>query len=88
MIKVMSYVLTVGSLHFLPGEALRVQEECSCEEARQGCLPSFVFSLEGQIRFRTALRHLAVCEKSQCRKLRRYVLGGMRDKLSWLMDEE
>lgn len=64
------------------------QKDCDCAEARRGCMPTFVFSVEGQVSFRSALAHLVTCRKSDCSKLRRLVITGMREKLETLFSEE
>ncbi len=84
----MSYAITVGHLHFLPLDVTTVQTDCSCEDARHGCSPTYVFSIVGQISFRTALNHLAMCQKKECRSLRVRVMKGIRAKLDWLFNEE
>ncbi|MEK7556689.1 MAG: hypothetical protein AAB538_01810 [Patescibacteria group bacterium] len=63
------------------------QKECDCTEARRGCMPTFVFSVEGQVAFRSALDHIVHCRKTDCVKLRRLVLKGMRNKLFGLFTE-
>ena len=85
---IMSYTLTLGSLHVLTEEAESVQKECSCDEARLGCTPSFVFSVAGQVGFRTALHHLSTCQKMTCKSLRASVFTVTQKKLRWLMKEE
>jgi hypothetical protein len=60
----------------------------NCEEARHGCTPAFVFSIQGQVHFRSALKHLTGCHKQSCRKLRGRVMEGMRLKLVWLLEQE
>jgi hypothetical protein len=60
---------------------------CDCSDARRGCMPTFVFSVEGQVAFRTALGHIVHCRKTDCVKLRRLVLTGMRRKLDNLFLE-
>lgn len=51
-------------------------------------MPSFVFSVSGQTRFRSALDHLLACQKRECSVLRRKVKDGMREKLQWLFKED
>jgi hypothetical protein len=82
----MAYALSIGSLLVTNGPT-HVKEECTCQEARHGCTPAFVFSVPGQIGFRSALNHLTDCRRSECRSLRANVLDGMLDKLRWLMNE-
>ena len=84
----MSYALTLGSLHVVADTAEELDETCSCTEAQEQCRPSFVFSVAGQIGFRTALRHLATCPKTSCRTLRSRVFTTMQSKVRWLMKEE
>lgn len=62
-------------------------KECDCAGARRGCMPTFVFSVEGQVMFRSALAHITTCRKSDCIELRRLVLQGMRTKLQTLFME-
>ncbi len=84
----MSYALTLRSLHVLSDTAEKIEEKLTCHGAREGCMPSFVFSIEGQIGFRSALQHLATCQKMSCRILRSSVFKAMQDKMRWLMKEE
>lgn len=84
----MAYTLTIGSLYVVTNGPLPVNEACSCEEARHGCTPSYVFSVSGQVGFRTALNHIAACSTQDCRGLRARVLDGMHEKLKWLMNEQ
>ena len=84
----MSYTLTIGSLHVLTGDPFQVDEEYDCHGAREACMPSFVFSVEGQVGFRAALEHLATCNKQDCRTLRARVLDAMKIKLDWLLKEQ
>ena len=56
----MSYALTLGQIHILSEEAENsLTEECGCDDARSGCRPAYVFSVAGQVQFRTALKHLS-----------------------------
>lgn len=84
----MSYALTIGSLHLLADSAGPITEACDCHATRDLCTPSFVFSVDGQVGFRSALEHLAICRTNQCRGLRTSVLDGMEDKLRWLFNEQ
>lgn len=85
----MSYTLALEPLSpLLDSPQTPKSEACDCASARVLCAPSFVFSIEGQVGFRSALRHLAGCQKRDCRVLRGRVMGSMRSKLSWLMHEE
>lgn len=84
----MSYALTLGSVHVLAGGPVSLKEDCSCEEARRGCLPAFVFSVPGQVRFRTALHHLSSCRRRSCVQLRARVIDSMSHKLAWLLVED
>lgn len=62
-------------------------EVCDCVQARRACMPTFVFSVEGQVAFREALAHVVTCRKKDCVKLRQLVLKGMRAKLETLFTE-
>lgn len=84
----MAVALTLGTTHLVPVIAKVSGESCSCDGAKRRCLPQFVFSISGQVRFRTALSHLASCRTRHCSGLRRDVLIGMQDKLAWLLNEE
>lgn len=84
----MSYALTLGGIHVLNSGPVSVRRFCSCDEARRGCVPAFVFSVPGQVRFRTALYHLIVCQRQACRRLRARVVDSMTNKLGWLLAEE
>lgn len=85
----MSYALTLEPFSaLLDGPLAPVRSACDCDDARVMCAPSFVFSIEGQVGFRSALRHLANCQKRDCRILRARVIASMRGKLGWLMHEE
>ncbi|HLD25842.1 MAG TPA: hypothetical protein VJC05_02265 [Candidatus Andersenbacteria bacterium] len=84
----MSYALTLGSVHVLAGGPVVVNHTCNCEEARRGCLPAFVFSVPGQVRFRSALHHLSSCRRRACLQLRARVIDSMAEKLDWLLTEE
>ena len=84
----MSYALTLGSLHVVSDTAEELDAPCSCTEAHEQCRPSFVFSVAGQVGFRTALKHLAICSKTSCRTLRSRVFTTMQSKIRWLMKEE
>lgn len=76
----MSQVLTL--------EAVEEELRNECHRARNLCTPSFVFSVEGQVGFRSALDHLAECNRQDCQALRGKVISSMKDKLTWLMREE
>jgi hypothetical protein len=84
----MSYALTLGQVHVLSTSPVFMKQLCSCDEARQGCIPAFVFSVPGQVRFRTSLHHLIGCRRQSCRQLRSRVFDSMSDKLDWLITEE
>lgn len=85
----MSYALTFESFPSLVEARILVSDGyCDCARARAFCAPSFVFSVEGQVGFRHALRHLSSCQKRDCRTLRRRVINSMHGKLSWLMHED
>ena len=85
--SIMPSVIGLGYLNVEQNVAQRSQQECDCVDARRGCMPTFVFSVEGQVAFRTALHHLVRCRKAECVKLRRLVLKGMRNKLQGLFGE-
>lgn len=51
-------------------------------------MPSFVFSISGQVGFRSSLDHVVQCKKRDCASLRKKVKDGMYAKLKWLFDEE
>lgn len=84
----MSYALTVGNLHFLPLGVVTLEEPCSCTQAKSLCSPAYVYSMGGQVGFRSALAHLTSCSTRDCRSLRAKVTHGMVTKLRWLMAEE
>lgn len=86
-IAYMSYALSLGFVQIFPEGIAAIEEECSCETARTGCSPTYVFSILGQVEFRASLKHLASCEKKMCRSLRVKVRRGMLEKLNWLMHE-
>ncbi|MEX0649734.1 MAG: hypothetical protein WD200_01945 [Candidatus Andersenbacteria bacterium] len=50
-------------------------------------MPSFVYSVSGQVGFRSALDHLLTCNKKECITLRKDVKQGMHAKLDWLFRE-
>jgi hypothetical protein len=58
-----------------------------CEKARQGCLPAYVFSVQGQVAWREALQHLSLCQRRNCRSLRPIIVESMQEKLGWLLEE-
>jgi len=85
----MSYALTLDPfLSLADTQVTHHTDTCACADARALCAPSFVFSIEGQVGFRSALRHLATCQKRDCRNLRSRVITSMNSKLSWLIHEE
>ena len=83
----MSYVLRVGSLVISTTYQVPRREPCTCQEAEKGCRPAYVFSINGQVRFRHALDHLLRCQDRRCSALRRKVIRGMGYKLRWLRTE-
>lgn len=83
----MAYAVTIGPWQFVSLYGTFNQRHLSCAEARKGCLPSFVFSISGQVRFRAALQHLSQCHEPQCSALRMKILSSMRWKLGWLLKE-
>lgn len=87
MHRIMASVFGLGYLTAQSEVFLEHHEECDCAEARRACMPTFVFSVEGQVAFRTALDHIVHCRKTECLKLRRLVLQGMRTKLDRLFRE-
>lgn len=87
MHRIMASVFGLGYLTAQSEVSLEKAEACDCATARRACMPTFVFSVEGQIAFRTALEHIVQCRKSECIKLRRLVLRGMRTKLDRLFQE-
>ena len=84
----MPFVFPIGYVQLLARNEAEPGLACSCQQAKEACAPSFVFSITGQIRFRAALHHLAACPKRECRALRKRVLKGARKKLNWLFEEE
>lgn len=84
----MPYSITVGVAQIVPPEAFYRPFECTCAEAQHACMPSFVFSVPGQINFRRALVHLLTCPKRACASLRKKVRAGMSKKLHWLFQQE
>lgn len=88
VLVIMALAVTLGRLHVLSGGPVLDKEECSCQDARRGCAPSFVFSVTGQLNFREALHHLTDCRSMSCRSLKAHVYRSMLGKLRWLMKEE
>ena len=85
----MSYALTLDPFLSLADAPIpHWHDSCTCTDARALCAPSFVFSVEGQVGFRSALRHLASCQKRDCRHLRSHIITSMNSKLNWLISEE
>lgn len=64
------------------------QTEYTCQDTFKACMPSFVFSVAGQVKFRGALDHLLACNKQCCAGLRKKVKDGMHAKISWLFNED
>jgi hypothetical protein len=83
----MTSVFGLGYLTEQSEVSLENAEACDCATARRACMPTYVFSIEGQVPFRTALDHKDHCRKTDCIKLRRLVLRGMRTKLERLFIE-
>jgi len=83
----MSYVLNVGAIQAYPLEAETEKVTYTCHDARQACRPTFVFSISGQVNFRSALHHLNHCHTSSCQHLRQAVIQGFTDKVRWLIEE-
>lgn len=84
----MSYSLAIKTLQILPEIISADFKELTCDEAYKGCMPSFVFSVTGQVAFRGALEHLVLCNKRQCLNLRSKVKKGILAKLIWLFRQE
>jgi len=87
MLVLMSYSIAIGPLQVVPDSAV-IRRECSCSEAHKGCMPSFVYSVAGQVGFRTSLDHLLTCRKRDCATLRKNVKESMHRKLRWLFREQ
>lgn len=83
----MSTALGLGIIGEATGDVSVDQKDCGCSAARRGCMPTFVFSVEGQVSFREALYHLVNCRKSECTALRKQVLSGMQVKLRMLFKD-
>lgn len=83
----MPSVIGLGYIAVGSKVAQQSQDTCDCSEARRGCMPTFVFSVEGQVTFRLALDHIVHCRKAECVQLRRLVLKGMRTKLQNLFSD-
>jgi len=84
----MPYRVTIGPFELLPAVAKPSTPTCTCREAKKGCRPMYVFSVSGQVRFRTTLHHLLTCPNSGCQKLFRHVVRGAQKKLKWLEQQE
>ena len=84
---VMAYSLSLRLVP-LPIFEPAVQPLYSCHQAQKACMPSFVFSVSGQVNFREALHHLLSCQSRMCASLRKKVRQGMEEKLGWLWQEE
>ncbi len=83
----MSYSIAIGPLQLI-SESTQSETGCTCSEANKACIPSFVFSISGQVKFRAALDHLSECNSRRCISLRKKVKDAMKTKLSWLFEEE
>lgn len=83
----MSYSFVIGAPEVFVGHQDLHDDDCDCNEARRACMPTFVFSVPGQVRFRRALFHLTDCRRQVCRSLRAQVVAGMQHKLHWLFQE-
>jgi hypothetical protein len=83
----MAYHLGIGRVHVWSFDGFRVKSRCNCKQAKGGCRPAFVFSIPGQVGFRTSLNHLKACKKRSCSKLRRKVITSIKTKLDWLWEE-
>lgn len=83
----MSYSIAIGPLQIVQ-ETATTPRSCSCSEIQKKCTPSFVFSVAGQVGFRSALDHLVTCNKQHCSSIRKQVKESMHAKLKWLFKEE
>ena len=84
----MAIAITIGSSHILAARPRHMADDCTCETAKKRCMPPYVFSISGQVRFRSALEHASGCESRHCARLKKKILRGMRKKLAWLVSEE
>lgn len=84
----MAYSLSIGLAQVAPFNQYTREEVCTCHQAQKACMPAFVFSIPGQVNFRTALDHLLHCNSRICSSLRKKVRYGMQRKLQWLFQEE
>ena len=87
MLVLMPYSIAIGPLQAVPESAI-TKYTCTCSEAQKGCMPSFVYSVAGQVGFRTSLDHLLTCRKRDCLSLRKNVKDSMHRKLGWLFREQ
>lgn len=85
---IMSTSVAFSRFITIPDAAVDKISEVTCHDVQKACMPSFVFSVSGQTKFRAALDHLLTCQKRECSILRRKVKDGMRDKLQWLFQED
>ena len=83
----MAYRVAIGRVHVWGDSFDGATNQYNCKQARGGCRPAYVFSIAGQVAFRSSLNHLKKCNRMCCRSLRKKVFSGMKDKLHWLMDE-
>ena|SRR3989344_1180348 len=84
----MPYAITIGAAQIIPKSAFEGVRMPDCHQAEKACMPSFVFSVPGQVNFRLALDHLLACNRRSCASLRRKVRLGMQQKLHWLFEQE
>lgn len=84
----MRSILALGNIQTVSDPLATMAQDCTCHQAQKRCMPSFVFSVAGQVGFRTALDHLINCTSRDCASLRKKVKDGMYDKLRWLFQEE
>lgn len=84
----MPYAITIGAAQILPKSAFQASELPDCHQAEKACMPSFVFSVPGQVNFRRALEHILSCKRRTCSSLRQKVSEGMQQKLHWLFEQE
>ena len=81
-------MLALSSLHAVSEPVAAIPQTCTCHQAQKRCMPSFVFSVAGQVGFRAALDHLIACNTRDCASLRKKVKDGMYEKIHWLFKEE
>lgn len=77
----MPYTLTREYAHAMSNHATTEYVRCDCRSARRGCAPSYVFSVSGQVGFRSALVHVRTCHTRLCRHLQTAMTRGIAWKL-------